>query len=106
MSQLPVPTVWSQSNKINRFKTKGSRQKAQDRKDIISPQTEKLKQQRLSYIARGQSIKTGCSFKVIFKQWDCASALYLIVSHGKRTKQAGVCVHEGLGLARISVECK
>jgi hypothetical protein len=103
MSQLPVPTVWSQSNKIKRLKTKGTRQKAQDGKDIISPQTEK--QQRRSSIARGQSIKMGCNSKVIFKQWDCASALYLIVSHGKRTKQAGVCVHEGLGLARISVEC-
>jgi hypothetical protein len=78
--------------------------KAQDGVDIISPHMEK--QQRRSSIVHGQSIKLGCSYKVIFKQWDSDSALYLIVSHGKHTNQAGVSVHEGQGLARISEECK
>jgi hypothetical protein len=40
--------------------------KAQDGMDIISPQREK--QQRSSSIVHGQSIKLGCSLKVMFKQ--------------------------------------
>jgi hypothetical protein len=56
---------------------------AKDGVDIISPQMEK--QQRSSFIVHGQSIKLGCSFRVIFDRWKCDSALYLIVSHGKHT---------------------
>jgi hypothetical protein len=67
--------------------------------DIISPHMEKQQRRSSINIVNGKSIKLGCSYKVIFKQWDSDSALYLIVSHGKHSNQAGVCVHDGQGLA-------
>jgi hypothetical protein len=63
--------------------------------------------QRRSGIFNGNSIKKGCLFKFMLKQYKGnEDSLAILVYHGEHTNESGALVHEGEGAPRLDAALK